>query len=95
MDAHEHSKPEVKPATDPPISDYVILCCFGPALDRVCHRRQLSAALHRAGFRGPQVRYLIRTSPILLRGTKRRYRLKRCDESCGVAGRRVINRTTL
>ena len=64
-----------------PIPDHVLLCCFGPKLAGALHHRQQSAALQHAGYRGPLAQHLIRLSPLLVRVTGRRYRLKRCDET--------------
>jgi hypothetical protein len=63
------------------IPDHILLCCFGPGLAGARHHRQLSTALQQAGYRGALAQHLIRLSPLLVRESGRRYRLKRCDET--------------
>ena len=68
-------------ATESPIPDHVLLCCFGPELAGARHQKQLSAALQQAGYRGALAQHFIHLSPLLVRGPGRHYRLKRCDET--------------
>jgi hypothetical protein len=56
--------------------DHVVLCSFGLDLTGERNGRQLGHALRAAGFPGPQVRHLIRASPLLCRTSKGRYRLR-------------------
>ena len=76
----DHTWLDQPAATSSPIPDHVLLCCFGPELAGSRHRRHLCAALQQAGYQGPLAQHLIRVSPLLIGGTGRRYRLKRCDE---------------
>ena len=66
-------------ATESPIPDHVLLCCFGPELAGARHQKQLTAALQQAGYRGALAQHFIHLSPLLVRGPGRRYRLKRCE----------------
>ena len=77
----DHTWMDQTAATSSPIPDHVLLCCFGPELAGSRHRRHLCAALQQAGYQGPLAQHLIRVSPLLIGGTGRRYRLKRCDET--------------
>jgi len=77
----DHTWTDQPAATSSPIPDHVLLGCFGPELAGSRHRRHLCAALQRAGYQGPLAQHLIQVSPLLISGTGRRYRLKRCDET--------------
>lgn len=60
-----------------PSADLVLLCCFGPDLDRTRTDRELRAALRSAGYSGALGRHLINTSPLLRRRPGNRFALHR------------------
>ena len=65
-------------ASEPfPSADLVLLCGFGPDLDRIRTRQELRGALRLAGFDGPLGRYLVLTSPLLRRRAGNRFALHR------------------
>ena len=63
-----------------PSADLVLLCCFGPDLDRTRTHRELGAALCSAGYGGPLGRHLILTSPVLRRRPGNRFALRGCTD---------------
>ncbi len=60
-----------------PSADLVLLCCFGPDLDRTLTHRELGLALRSAGYGGPLGRHLILTCPFLRRRPGNRFALLR------------------
>lgn len=65
-------------AADPfPSADLVLLCSFGPDLDRTRTDQELRAALRSAGYGACLARHLILTSPMLRRHRGNRFTLHR------------------
>jgi hypothetical protein len=58
-------------------TDQVLLCCFG--LDQSTERSnaQLRSALVEVGFRSPEAREIVRTSPLVHRSSTGSYHLRR------------------
>ena len=70
--ARGHHDGEVEPleqlATETfPSADLVLLCSFGPDLNRTRTLHELQVVLRSAGYVGPLARHLILTSPLLTR----------------------------
>ena len=63
-----------------PTADRILLCSFGPDLTGKRAHKELSIALHRAGFPSPLARHLIRVSPLLHRAPKRCYYLRKTED---------------
>jgi hypothetical protein len=63
-----------------PSSDLVLLCGFGPDLDRTRTYQELRDALCSAGYGGSLGRHLILTSPMLRRLRGNRFALLRFTE---------------
>ena len=60
-----------------PFADLVLLCSFGPDLDRTRTYQELRVALRSAGYGSPLGRHLILTSPMLRRLRGNRFTLHR------------------
>ena len=60
-----------------PSADLVLLCSFGPDLDRTRTHQELRVALRSAGYGGSLGRHLILTSPLLRRRPGNRFTLHR------------------
>ena len=60
-----------------PSADLVLLCGFGPDLDRTRTHQELRVALRSAGYGGSLGRHLILTSPMLRRLRGNRFALLR------------------
>ena len=60
-----------------PSADLVLLCSFGPDLDRTRTHQELRVALRSAGYGGSLGRHLILTSPMLRRLRGNRFTLHR------------------
>jgi hypothetical protein len=60
-----------------PSADLVLLCSFGPDLDRTRTDQELRAALRSAGYGASLGRHLILTSPMLRRLRGNRFTLHR------------------
>ena len=63
-----------------PAADLVLLCGFGPDLDRTRTHQELRVALRSAGYGGSLGRHLILTSPVLRRLRGNRFALVRFTE---------------
>ena len=63
-----------------PSADLVLLCGFGPDLDRTRTHQELCLALRSAGYGGSLGRHLILTSPMLRRLRGNRFALLRFTE---------------
>ena len=63
-----------------PSADLVLLCGFGPDLDRTRTHQELRVALRSAGYGGSLGRHLILTSPVLRRLRGNRFALLRFTE---------------
>jgi hypothetical protein len=63
-----------------PSADLVLLCSFGPDLDRTRTHQELRVALRSAGYGGSLGRHLILTSPVLRRLRGNRFALLRFTE---------------
>ena len=63
-----------------PSADLVLLCGFGPDLDRTRTHQELRLALRSAGYGGSLGRHLILTSPMLRRLRGNRFALLRFTE---------------
>ena len=61
-------------------ADLVLLCGFGPDLDRTRTHQELRVALRSAGYGGSLGRHLILTSPVLRRLRGNRFALVRFTE---------------
>lgn len=62
----------------PTDADLALLCSFQEDLDGEQTYDQLHKNLVAAGFRAPLARYLIRSSEVLHRASRNRYRLRGC-----------------
>jgi hypothetical protein len=67
-----------------PSADLVLLCSFGPDLNRTRTHQELRLALRLAGYGGPLGRHLILASPLLRRRPGNRFALHRFTDH-GVA----------